>query len=85
MPKKRSSGYQGLGGNSFQEDMERGLGKRGDSGEEPQSFNQDFVGLGGNSFQEDVDAGLGKTPQKTKKAGPKNLLEEWNDAAGGGW
>ena len=45
MPKKRSSGYQGLGGNSFQEDMERGLGKRGDSGEEPQSSNQDFGGF----------------------------------------
>ena len=44
-----------------------------------------YTGPGGNSFQEDVDAGLGKTPQKTKKAGPKNLLEEWNDAAGGGW
>ena len=82
MPKKRSSGYEGLGGSSFQEDMERGLGKRGNSGEESQGFNQDF---GGNSFGDDVDAGLGKTPQQKKKAGPKNILDEWTDAAGGGW
>ena len=83
--RKRKSGYQGLGGNSFQKDMERGLGKQGSDSGEPQGFNQSFGGLGGNSFGEDVDSGLGKQPQQKKKSGHKNILDEWNDAAGGGW
>ena len=51
----------------------------------PKKRNLGYDGLGGNSFGDDVDAGLGKTPQQKKKAGPKNILDEWNDAAGGGW
>ena len=87
-----TGGYSGLGsfgGSNFQDDISQGLGKTGPVNEpqqRPQSFNQDFGGLGGNSFGDDVDKGLGKTPPpQKKKAGPKNILDEWNDAAGGGW
>ena len=75
------SGFDGLGGNSFQDDMEKGLGKRGSNSGEPQGFNQDFGSVGGDN----VDAGIDKQPPKKKKAGSKNILDEWTEAAGGGW
>lgn len=65
--------------------MERGLGKGGPDNEESQGFNQDFGGFGGNSFGDDIDTGIGKQQPQKKKAGPKNILDEWTDAAGGGW
>lgn len=65
--------------------MEKGLGKRGSNSEEPQGFNQDFGGFGGNSFGDNADADIDEQPPKKKKAGPKNILDEWTDAAGGGW
>ena len=73
MKKKQNSGYDGLGGNSFQEDMESGLGT--------QSQNEGFSNLGGNSFQNDMESGLGKQPEQKKKSGRKNILDEWTDAA----
>jgi len=78
MPQKRKSGYDGLGGNSFGEDVDRGLGTN-------TSDNSTFRGAGGNSFGEDMDTGLGKKPQQKKQSGRKNIMDEWTDAAGGGW
>ena len=84
MARKNKSGYDGLGGNSFQDDIAKGLGKQGSSGES-QGFNENTGGLGGNSFGEDVDRGLGKHPQQKKKSGRKNIMDEWADRADGGW
>lgn len=60
--------------------MEKGLGKGGPDNEKSQGFNQDFGGFG-----DDVDTGIGEQPTQKKKAGPKNILDEWTEAAGGGW
>ena len=81
MFKKKKSGFDGLGGNSFGEDMDRGLGTN------TTDDDSTFTGLGGNSFNDDMEMGLGKTQQSQpkKKSGPKSLLDEWSDAAGSGW
>ncbi|SVD35349.1 uncharacterized protein METZ01_LOCUS388203 [marine metagenome] len=74
-----NSSFDGLGGNSFGEDMDRGLGTNNDD--------STFTGLGGSSFNDDMEMGLGKKPQSQpkKKSGPRSLLDEWSDAAGSGW
>ena len=53
----------------------------------PKHHESGFHGLGGNSFGEDMESGLGKTPRATpkRKSGPKNILDEWTEAAGSGW
>lgn len=85
MKRRNKSGYDGLGGNSFQDDMEKGLGRQGSGSGNPQGFNQNTGGLGGNSFGEDMDRGLGKQPEQRKKSGRRNIMDEWADRAGGGW
>ena len=49
------------------------------------SQNDGFSNLVGDSFQNDMESGLGKQPEQKKKSGRKNILDEWTDAAGGGW
>ena len=75
------SGFDGLGGNSFQDDMEKGLGKRGSNSGGPQGFGN----IGGSNFGDADDTGIDKQPPQKKKVGPKNILDEWTEAAGGGW
>ena len=110
MAKKKKSSFDGLGGNSFGDDVDEGLGTKnsnnsafnnlggnsfGDDvdiglGKQSQAPNLDSVklpegGFGGNNFQEDIEQGISKTPEQKKKSGSKNLIDEWTDAAGGGW
>ena len=54
--KKKNTGYRNLGGSSFQNDMERGLGKTDSTSTTPQGYS----GAGGSSFQNDMETGLGR-------------------------
>ena len=80
MARKKKSGtapgFDGLGGNSFQDDIATGLGKTSPGSEAPQGNyerTQGYSGLGGNSFQSDMASGLGKGPPKGVHSNPTQL------------
>lgn len=88
--KKKNTGYRNLGGSSFQDDMETGLGRKGvhsDATKLPSSFG----GFGDQDFQQDITSGLSvgridnsMSPDWNKKRERRrNILDEWADRAGG--
>ena len=66
---KKKSGFTGLGGNSFQEDIARGLGKTVPSEGELHNY----TGPGGDSFQADMARGLGKDRPQGLDSNPTQL------------
>ena len=92
--KKNNPSYTGPGGNSFQEDIARGLGKtapgRGHSN--PTQLPGSFDGSGTASAQNDISTGfdVGRidntmSPDWNKKRErKKNILDEWVEHAEGG-
>jgi len=67
--KKNNPSYTGPGGNSFQEDIARGLGKTAPGSGEPTGY----TGPGGNSFQADMARGLGHGPSAGVHSNPTQL------------